>query len=183
THQSRAPRPYSHGQFFRIGPTVSSTQSQAAAAAGRAHCASVFCQAGNARKVPYQRLISRYGSPRVRPTSARLCGAPSEKSATVSLSPTTNFLLLSRPSKTRATRWNDSVALAIADASGSPLLSTTDLTTFSNKNTAQVGSQCARSQNCQRVTSSRPFSSDGSRPLSGRLLARYCMMAFDSHST
>jgi alkaline phosphatase D len=57
------------------------------------------------------------------------------------------------------------------------------LTTFSKMNTVQAGSQCARSQNCQRVTSSRPFSSAGSRPLSGRLAARYCRIAFDSHST
>jgi hypothetical protein len=31
---------------------------QAATAAGMAHCANVFCQAGSARSVPYQRLIS-----------------------------------------------------------------------------------------------------------------------------
>src|SRR5437764_766751 len=89
--------------------------------------------------------------------SARLSGAPSEKSATVSVSPVTNVFPLSCPSSTCATRWKDSVPLAIAAGSGSPLLSTTDLTTFSKMRTAQAGSQCARSQNCQRVTSSRPL--------------------------
>src|SRR5207248_4948529 len=111
----------------------------AAAAAGTAHWASVFCHAGSARSVAYQRLISRYGSTGKRAISARFIGAPSEKSAMVSISPVTNFFPLSCPSSTFAMRWNDSVALAIAAGSGSPLLSTTDLTTFSKMNTAQVG--------------------------------------------
>src|SRR5262249_57734277 len=50
----------------------------AAAAAGRAHCASVCCQAGSARKVAYQRLISRYGSTRETPPPARFICAPPE---------------------------------------------------------------------------------------------------------
>src|SRR5689334_14707004 len=61
-----------------------------AAADGRiALCASVFCQAGSARRVAYQRLISAYGSTGIRAISARFIDAPSEKSAMVSLSPVT----------------------------------------------------------------------------------------------
>src|SRR5262245_51588616 len=72
---------------------------------------------------------------------------------------------------------------AVEAMSGSLIPRNRGLATYSKANTVQAGSQCAMSQNCQRVTSRRARSSRGRRPASGFFPARYCWMALDSHST
>ena len=91
---------------------------QAAAAAGSAHCASVFCQAGSARSVAYQRLISPYGSIGKRAISARFSDEPIENPSAYLYRLASNLMLdrlrSDRRSGARDSAWSHSQRLELA---------------------------------------------------------------------
>src|SRR5262249_8834762 len=106
----------------------------------------------------------------------------SVRSASVMESPTTYCLPSRRLFNTAAKRWKLAKASSTLLASGAPM-PIMGLMILWNTTVPICGEKCVESQNCQRVTSARTCSSRGSRPVSGFLDVRYCMMALDSVST